>query len=266
MPSFETVIYKTRDDYTATITLNRPEAGNAYNQKMVEEFEYLWEIIREDMDVHAVVLRAAGDSDFSVGEDTENPLKPGSNVWSELAPFRAIGPRHNRVWKPVICAVAGLVNGGGFHFVNQSDIVICTPDAEFCIDNVSRGRVATAEPIGLAQRIPFGEAMRMVLMGEDERILAETALKISLVTEIVPEEMLWARADELAASIAAKDYRVVQGSVMAMWESLEYGYKKALARTQTFQDRAFTTDLYYDTNRGESALRKRFETSAKQDQ
>jgi enoyl-CoA hydratase/carnithine racemase len=58
-------------------------------------------------------------------------------------------------------------------------------------------------------------------MGNDERMSAETALRIGLVSEVVPRERLWARAEEIATLIAKKPPVAVQGSVRAIWEALD---------------------------------------------
>jgi len=88
--------------------------------------------------------------------------------------------------------------------------------------------VAALEPIGLRWRIPLQEVLRMAILGNDERIGAETALRISLVTEVTSTERLWSRAHELAAKIAAKPPSAVQGTVRAIWESLDVGRNAAL--------------------------------------
>jgi enoyl-CoA hydratase/carnithine racemase len=67
--------------------------------------------------------------------------------------------------------------------------------------------------------MPLAEVVRMSLMGNDERISAETALRISLVTEIAERDALWTRAHEIAAIIAAKPAAAIQGSVRAIWEA-----------------------------------------------
>jgi enoyl-CoA hydratase/carnithine racemase len=72
------------------------------------------------------------------------------------------------------------------------------------------------------------EALRMALMGNDERISAQTALRIGLVTEITTREALWPRAHEIAALIAAKPSVATQGAVRAIWESLDQGRQAAL--------------------------------------
>ena len=68
----------------------------------------------------------------------------------------------------------------------------------------------------------------MTLLGNDERIGAETALRISLVSEVVAREQLWERAHELAAMVASKPSVATQGSIRALWESLDLGRSAAL--------------------------------------
>ena len=76
------------------------------------------------------------------------------------------------------------------------------------------------DPIGLLRRIPFGEVMRLALFGLDERVSATKALQIGLVSEVVPRADLFARAQLLAARLAAKPPLAVQGTVKAIWDSL----------------------------------------------
>jgi len=229
-PTFETVLFTVTDDHVATITLNRPDVLNAFNQEMCAEFATLWSIIREEDAIHAVVLRAAGDRAFSTGVDIKAPLRYSTNVWSQADPGDWLSPKGNRVWKPVVCAVHGMAAGGAFYWINESDIVICSPEATFFDPHVTYGLTAVLEPIGLAYRVPLGEALRMALMGLDERVSAERALTIGLVTEIVDRAGLWERAHQIAASIAAKPPAAVQGTVRAIWESLDVGRSAALAR------------------------------------
>lgn len=227
---FERLIYTAGDDHVATVTLNRPDSLNAFDQRMCEEFVEVWRLVRGDDDVHAVVLQAAGERAFSTGVDVKAPLDFGSNVWNEPDPGAWLSPKQNKVWKPVVCAVHGMVVGGALYLLNESDIVICTPEATFFDPHVSYGLTAALEPIGLSRRIPLGEVLRMALLGLDERMSAERALAIGLVSEIVPAEDLRQRAHELAAAIACKPPAAVQGTVRAIWESLDVGRQIALDR------------------------------------
>jgi enoyl-CoA hydratase/carnithine racemase len=132
------------------------------------------------------------------------------------------------MWKPVVCAVQGMCTAGAFYFINESDVVICSEDATFFDSHVSAGLVCALEPIGLMRRIGLGETLRMALMGNEERVSAETALRIGLVSEVVSPDRLWSRAHEIAATIAAKPPSATQGTVKAIWESLDKPYRAAM--------------------------------------
>lgn len=108
---FETIDYGVVD-HVATITLNRPHRHNSFNAKMIEEFQTLWQHIRRDDNVHVVVLRAAGDHAFCSGVDVTEGFNPHPNFWSQDDPGSGLSPRANKVWKPVIAAVHGMVAGG----------------------------------------------------------------------------------------------------------------------------------------------------------
>jgi enoyl-CoA hydratase/carnithine racemase len=86
---------------------------------------------------------------------------------------------------------------------------------------VSFGMTSSLEPAGLRWRIPLGEVLRWALMGLDERMSAERAFQIGLVSEVVPTAELWERAHEIGASIAAKPTLATQGTVKAIWQSLD---------------------------------------------
>ncbi len=121
-----------------------------------------------------------------------------------------------------------MCTAGAFYFVNESDVVICSDDATFFDSHVSAGLVCALEPIGLMRRVGLGETLRIALMGNDERVGADTALRIGLVSEVVSPDRLWARAHEIAATIAAKPPSATQGTVKAIWESLDKPYRAAL--------------------------------------
>jgi len=229
---YETLIYETTPDHVATITINRPQALNAFTLQMRREFDEVWQRIRDDDDVHAVVLRAAEGRAFSTGADVKTALHENimdaENLWNQTDPGDSLGPRSNRVWKPVVTAVHGLCCGGAFYWLNESDIIICSEDAQFFDPHVSYGMVCAVEPIGMSYRLPLQEVLRIALLGNDERISAQTALRIGLVSEVVSLANLWTRAHSLAAKIAAKPPVAVQGTVRAIWESLDMPRKEAL--------------------------------------
>lgn len=217
-PEYETLVYEL-NEHIATVTLNRPDKLNAFNQPMLDEFRDLWHRLGEDDDVHVIVLRAAGDRAFSTGLDVSEGFDQHENIWSRTDPGDSLSPKHNRVWKPVITAVHGMVAGGAFYWLNDSDIVISSENATFFDPHVSYGLVSALEPAGLARRVPLGEALRWALLGLDERMSAERAREIGLVSELLAYERLWERAHELATIIARKPPIAVQGTVKAIWET-----------------------------------------------
>ncbi len=131
-------------------------------------------------------------------------------------------------------------------FVNESDIVICSEDATFFDSHVTYGLVSALEPVGLMRKIGLGETLRMALSGNDERVTAPTALRIGLVTEVVTREALWERAHEIAAGIARKPTAATQGTVRAIWDSLDRPYRAAMEQ-----------GLIYTRHRQSASVRRR---------
>jgi enoyl-CoA hydratase/carnithine racemase len=201
---------------------------------MADEFADIWRTVRDEDAIRVVVLRAAGDRAFCSGRDVQeiadlaDPVK-GPRLNQEHPMWR-MGPKLNQVWKPMVTAVHGLAGGGAYYWISESDLVLASDDALFFDPHISYGLAAGPEIIGLARRIPLVEAVRIELMSLDERVSADTALRIGLVNEVVTRARLWHRAAELATAIAAKPPIAVQSTIRALWESLDLGRTEALRR------------------------------------
>jgi enoyl-CoA hydratase/carnithine racemase len=199
---------------------------------MAEEIDWAWKTIRDTDDVHVVVLQANGEKAFCTGIDIKDGAEwlTQSNVWNSVDPGVVLSPKLvHKVWKPVIVAVHGLCAGGAMYFLNEADIIICSDDAQFFDPHANGGIVSALEPIGMAARgIPLGEVLRWALMGNEERITPETALRIGLVTEVVPRAELRTRARSIASSIAQRNPVAIQGTVRAIWEALDMTRTSAL--------------------------------------
>jgi enoyl-CoA hydratase/carnithine racemase len=227
--TYETIRYEVdAADRVATITLDRPDALNAFNRQMCEELRDVWHVVKADGTVNAVVLRAAGERAFSAGLDTKQSFGQPDVVWNHDDPGEFISPKWQKCWKPVVCAVHGMCTAGAFYFLNEADVVICSDDATFFDSHVSHGFVSAIEPIGLMRRIGLGDTLRMALTGNAERVGAETALRLGLVSEVVSRADLWPRAHELARLIASYPTTATQGTVRAIWESLDKPYRAAM--------------------------------------
>ncbi|MEP7351370.1 MAG: enoyl-CoA hydratase/isomerase family protein [Sphingorhabdus sp.] len=213
--------------HIATITINRPEAMNSFTKQMMDEFEHLWKWVGKNDDIHCCVLRAAPGKAWSTGADVKASQEPGGavvdldNIWHCEDPGKYLAPKSMNCWKPVVAAVHGMAAGGAFYWLNEADIIICSEEATFFDPHVTYGMTSALEPIGMTYKLPLQDVLRMVLLGNDERIGAGTALRIGLVSEITTLEDLWHRAHELATSIAAKPPAATAGSLKAIWQSLD---------------------------------------------
>lgn len=224
---FKAILYEKRDKI-AYITLNRPDKLNSLSAAMFQELNQAWEDFKGDAGRWVAVLTGAGDKAFCGGiADYKDMMGPSGAVMRRPEEFRWTA-RHLDIWKPVITAVNGICAGGGFHFIADSDIVICSDNATFYDPHGETGTVAAWEPIGLSRRIPLGEVLRMVLLGSSEVMTAQRAYEIGLVSEVVPLAQLQSRARQLAEMVAEKAPLAVQGTLEAVWRGLNVGLHSAL--------------------------------------
>src|SRR5213079_2576440 len=135
---------------------------------------------------------------------------------------------HQQVWKPVITAVNGICCGGGFHWVADADIVIAASDAQFFDPHVSIGQVVSIEAIGLMKRMPAEAVFRMAFVGRYERMSAQRAYELGMISEIVdPPETLRDAAQALAEKIAHNSPAAMAATKRALWGALELGLTDA---------------------------------------
>ncbi|HZO09380.1 MAG TPA: enoyl-CoA hydratase/isomerase family protein [Myxococcota bacterium] len=238
---FESILYDVTDG-VATITLNRPERHNAFNVAMAWELADAWARVKSDPAVVCAIVTGAGPRAFCTGMDLGDVSAggtPAASVPTERdgKPFhRYLTAIQNRCWKPVITALNGMVVGGGFHFVADSDLVLAAEHATFLDTHVKVGLVAAFEPVGLARRIPLEAVLRLALLGGSERMDAATALRIGLVGEVLPADRLLPRARELAGLIAQHSPAALAATKRAIWESLDVGLEEGLERAAKILD------------------------------
>jgi enoyl-CoA hydratase/carnithine racemase len=212
----------------ATVLLNRPERLNAMSPLMLRELAEFWQLLEADPVLRVAVVTGAGDRAFCSGADVSTVADRSRNRTSDFSRESRFTPLQAGISKPTICAVNGVCAGGGLHFVADCDFTISSDRATFLDPHVSVGQVSALEPIVLARRIPLGAVMRMVLMGRQERLSAQRALELGLVTEVVPHSDLRRRAAELAAAVATGSPAAIAASREAIWASLDRPLHDAL--------------------------------------
>jgi enoyl-CoA hydratase len=210
---------------------NRPAQLNAMNATMRDEFAEAWRVLDEDPEVRVIVHTGEGRA-FQTGVDVTEIASDGvgmeryrqSVVDSDLH-FTAW---HQQVWKPVITAVNGICAGGGFHWVADADIVIAASDAQFFDPHVSIGQVVSLEAIGLIRKMPAEAVMRMAFVGRYERMSAERAYELGMISQIVdPPGQLREVAQELAETIARNSPAAMAATKRALWGAFESGLTEA---------------------------------------
>lgn len=197
-----TVLQEERVGHVAVLTIDRPQSMNAISPALVEALREGWQRLLNDDDVWVVVLTAVGDRAFCAGADLKTPAP----VESFAANFLGSTPLPSSFLvptgylKPVICAVNGFALGGGLELMMSTDIQIAANTATFGLPEAKIGSIPGA---GGTQRVsrflPRSVARRMALTGD--RLDAEAALRLGLVSELVEPEDLRTRAIEIAEQI-----------------------------------------------------------------
>lgn len=223
MTEFERLIVERRGP-VGWIINDRPDRLNAYDDRMRAEFRAAYLQHEADPDV-LVLVHAANGRAFQVGVDVAD-LADGDAAGRyerEVIEFDlGLTGWHLGVTKPVVVAVNGVCAGGGLHWVADGDVVIAASDATFVDPHVSMGLVSAIEAVGLARRAPFEAVMRMSLLGSQERIGAQRALRLGLVSEVVdPPGGLHDRAQAIAELIASNDPSVVVEAKRRLWDRQE---------------------------------------------
>lgn len=229
----QTVLVEVADG-VATVTLNRPDVLNAFDEGMQDELASVWRRLRVDDEVRAVVLTGRGDKAFCVGLDRAEIPETEYDPFTYEDPGRRIGPKSQQLWKPVVAAVNGMACGGAFYLLGESDVVIAAEHATFFDPHVTYGLPAVYEPILLGGRMAFGDMVRMALVGAGERVSAATALRTGLVSEVVPGDAVVATATELAGLIAAQPPASVQATLRTLWAARHLTPEQAAALGNVF--------------------------------
>ncbi len=200
------VLFRASPDGVATVTLNRPQVHNAFDEHVISRLRDIFDDLAGADGVRAVLVAATGET-FSAGADL-NWMRRAADFTHEenFKDAQALGEmlrRLNALPKPTIALVQGAVYGGGVGLVAACDIAVAVRDAIFSISEVKLGLVpAVISPYVIAA-IGAREARRYALTAE--RFDAAEARRIGLVHEVVDDETALAAAGEriVARLIAA---------------------------------------------------------------
>ncbi|MFZ8891652.1 MAG: enoyl-CoA hydratase/isomerase family protein, partial [Pseudomonadales bacterium] len=188
------------------VTLNRPESLNAMSRTMMLELQHYFGELYTRPEIRAVVLRGAGKA-FCAGLDLKERREPGEggpvNGLRVQRRVSEIVMRMRRAPQPIISLIHGAASGGGFALALASDIRLAGPRARM---NAAFIRIGlTACDVGVSYFLPrlVGSALASELLLTGAFIDAERALKVGLVSDVVPEADLEARGQAMVEAILA---------------------------------------------------------------
>lgn len=197
------VVLTAIDGPVATVTLNRPAAHNALDDRLVADLTGALRMLADTAAVRAVVLRANGES-FSAGADIARMQRlaaaPEDEALAEARGLTGLLDTLDTVPKPTLALVHGAAFGGGVALAACCDIVIAADSAAFSLSGVKLGLVPAVTAPYVVAAIGARAARRYLLTGE--RISALEARRLGLVHEVVPGHMLPAAGDAVLGRLA----------------------------------------------------------------
>ncbi len=225
---FDNLIYEKRSA-VAVITLNRPAVLNALNSALIADLSEAIKDIAGDDSIRVALLTGAGAKAFAAGADIAEIAGMDRDAGEEYARRgQAVFRRLETLGKPVIAVIQGFALGGGCELAMACTLRIASENARFGQPEVKLG---LTPGFGGSQRLPRlvgrGAAMKMLLTGAI--VSAAEALRMGLVDEVVPAEALMARAEALAAEVAANAPIAVAQTMTAVDSGLDRTLDEGLA-------------------------------------
>jgi len=227
MSDFETVIYQKQANI-AYITLNRPQALNAYNLRMRDELYQVLGAIRDDADVRVAIFRGAGEKAFCAGADLSEFLAaPSPLVARQVRWERDIWGLFLSLPQPLIAALHGFVLGSGIEIALCCDIRLASEDVQFGLPEPQLGIIPAA---GGSQTLPrvIGGAKALEILLSGRWIKADEAKRLKLVNRVLPRKELMAEAERLAKKIAGFDPVTIASAKQAITRGLDLSLEQGL--------------------------------------
>lgn len=185
----------------AVVTLNRPDKLNSFDTPMFARFLAVFDEIREDAAVRAVLLTGAGRG-FCAGQDISGGVPQGSYGDHLRAHWNRVARAVHDLDRPVVCAVNGVAAGAGANLALCADFVLAAEEAVFVQAFINIGLVPDTGGTFLLPRL-VGRARANALLMLGEKLPAGQAAEWGLIHRVVPAAGLMAAAGELASRLAA---------------------------------------------------------------
>ncbi|MDH7563880.1 MAG: enoyl-CoA hydratase-related protein [Candidatus Bathyarchaeota archaeon] len=241
--NFEVIIYE-KSDQIATITLNRPEALNAFSKEVIEEVLQAIDDLKQDENVRAVILTGSGEKAFSAGADIKAMKGMNALKARELSLMgEKLCCSLENLEKPVIAALNGYALGGGLEVAMSCDLRIASETSRMGQTEINIGLIpGWGGTQRLTRLVGPGKAKEMVFTGK--LVDAKTAEQLGIVNMVVPADKLRETARQLALELAAKAPVAIKVAKALINKGAEISLDAALAlEREGFGVVASTEDL-----------------------
>jgi len=225
---FKYIIYEKNED-VATITLNRPEALNAFSKEVVEEILHALEDVKTDEAVRVVVLTGAGEKAFSAGADIKTMVGMTALKARELSFMgEKLCVGLENLEKPVIAAINGYALGGGLEVAMSCDLRIASENAKMGQTEINIGLIpGWGGTQRLTRLVGMTKAKELVFTG---RIIdAKTAEQIGIVNMVVPADKFRETVSQFAKDLASKAPVALKVAKALINKGSDIGLESALA-------------------------------------
>ncbi|MBE6020340.1 MAG: hypothetical protein E7228_01175 [Clostridiales bacterium] len=203
------------------LKINRPKAFNALSREVVDLIDEKLEIIKADEEVRALIVTS--DGNFAAGADIVAMVELGPEEARKFL-FSETFNKLENIGIPTIAAICGYALGGGLELALTCDFRIASEDAKVGLPEITLGIMPGAGgTIRLPRLIGEAKAKEMIMLGG--QIKADEALRVGLVSKVVPKEELFDEAMKLAEKLATRPKLALK----AAKESINYGKAQAAA-------------------------------------
>jgi enoyl-CoA hydratase/carnithine racemase len=242
------------------ITIDRPAKMNSLDFEANDRLVAAWREFDADDDAHVAVVTGAGAQAFCAGADLKTytmdfARRPAPEFRRRFTNGPGFGgiTRNMDVFKPIVAAVNGFAISGGFELALACDLRLCSPNAEFALQDAKWGfHACDGGLIRLPQIVGLGHAMEIVLSGD--RVDAEHAFRIGLVNRIWPQAELLERTMDYAQKLASRSPLSHRFAKEVMKRAVGLPQDEALRlESSSFHDVGLTEDLA----EGTTAFRER---------
>ncbi|HLE81908.1 MAG TPA: enoyl-CoA hydratase-related protein [Dehalococcoidia bacterium] len=212
----------------AWVTINRPDRMNALGREVNQGLRQAWLDFEADPELRVAVLTGAGDRAFCAGADLKEAAARGGEggMGGGQPAGSSPGPSVSMTTKPVIAAINGYCLAGGLELADACDLRIASENAEFGCPEVKWNLLHGYGAIRMAHSIPHAYAMQLLMTGEF--IDAPEALKFGLVSKVVPQSQLVAKAQSMAEIIASRAPLAIRATKQLFYASLNMPLNQAL--------------------------------------